>query len=233
MISTGTNILNDNIGKALMLNEYNPTEIKQFSKRFRKKLDIEIDVLNHKYGTSDEDMSNLRKEVNKERLHQRMFYELTLVNLLINTEKHQPFLEIDSAYHPDKVGSPRKLINDIITRMVIQEAYFADKIAQTYNSEEELANALNSYEDVISVTTKYYTEDYTNTNLGEKEIEDLKNQELENFIDDFIIHQELFLKTAYWYAKKNKITTLYYNLETYLLPEIETRLIGIHDIDKN
>lgn len=58
--------------------------------------------------------------------------------------------------------------------MVIQEAYFADKIAQTYNSEEELANALNSYEDVISVTTKYYTEDYTNTNLGEKEIEDLK-----------------------------------------------------------
>src|SRR5690606_7605464 len=43
VISTGANILNTNIGKALMINEYSPTEIKQFSKRFRMKLDLEVD----------------------------------------------------------------------------------------------------------------------------------------------------------------------------------------------
>jgi hypothetical protein len=45
VISTGTNVENANIGMALMIGEYNPDEIKQFSKRFRDKLDIKVDLV--------------------------------------------------------------------------------------------------------------------------------------------------------------------------------------------
>lgn len=46
IISIDANIKNKNIGKALMINKYSPVEIKQFSKRFRYKLDIDVDIIN-------------------------------------------------------------------------------------------------------------------------------------------------------------------------------------------
>jgi len=46
VISVGTNIFNTNIGGIAMINEYDPIEIKQFSKRFRKMKNLKIDIAN-------------------------------------------------------------------------------------------------------------------------------------------------------------------------------------------
>lgn len=52
-ISTGTNIHNENMGETLMVNEYDPDEILQFSKRFRSKPNIPVHVVNQHIETDD------------------------------------------------------------------------------------------------------------------------------------------------------------------------------------
>ncbi|OEY71961.1 DEAD/DEAH box helicase family protein [Salegentibacter salarius] len=234
VISTGTNILNKNIGKALMLNESNPTEIKQFSKRFRNKMNIEIDVINKAYSKNDLDTKSVREDLELEREHQRQFFTTSLATIEHSFNISQEFIQFDKYYHKDVYnGSPQHLINTILERMLIQEAYYAEKIAETYNTPAELMNVLNSYDDVISINTDEYGFTISSEDLGEAEINKLDELKFQLIVSDFIRNQESYLKSAYWYFMLKRDNYRKYLISNYLNPDFPTRLIGKEDIDEN
>ena len=203
VISTGTNILNDKIGKALMLNEFDPTEIKQFSKRFRKKLNIEIDVINPKHKEPHYNPVEQRDSCIAEREGFRLIYKKLLQDFeQINSEKVD-YVEFDNRYFDKYLGSPNQLIDICLERFLIQETYYKKQIIETYNSPTQLKEALNEFNDIISVEINDYSDTYTDTDLGEKQIKDKQVDDVNVFFDKFILKPDLYLKCFHEYLTKS------------------------------
>ncbi len=142
VISTGTNIKNANIGSALMLDEYSPQEIKQFSKRFRRKLDLKVIVVNKGYvkGIVTYNESVIQKQRNY------------LSDALRNFEgfKNIPNTNFDYSESYDKtaLGSPNSFINQTLERYLKQESFYIDDAQQSYDSPNRLALELNKFDDI-------------------------------------------------------------------------------------
>ncbi|WP_445386425.1 DEAD/DEAH box helicase [Robiginitalea sp. IMCC44478] len=198
VISTGANILNGNVGNALMLNEYNPIEIKQFSKRFRKKMDLRVDVVN-RVPSFEMDLVKRRINLVDKRGKQRNYFKALIESIITLTQNSLSFLSFDPDFYDINHGSPDELIDKIIERSLIQEVYYTDKINETYNSSASLAKVLNNYHDVISVNASYYEElklDDAHINLN---IEKDRNNWLVEVTNDFMIKQLEYLKAIEYY----------------------------------
>jgi len=233
VISTGANILNENIGKALMLNEHNPTEIKQFSKRFRNKMDIEIDIINKYYSIDELTPNEKRENLNLERVRQRMFYLVCLTEIEKNYSRHYEYLNFDHSFYPDiQLGSPLTLINNILERMVIQEAYYENKIAETYNSPDELKAALNNFNDVISVAIDNYSHTFSSEDIGEEDFENLKETKFQLLSIEFFLNTDQFLRAASIYFLIKNDNHNKYKLRIYLHPVLNTNNILDQELDK-
>jgi DEAD/DEAH box helicase len=193
VISTGTNILNDNMGRALMLNEYDPIEIKQFSKRFRKKLDIEIDVVNRFQKKVDE-FEDLRKQLIDKRNSNREY--LSHIKLNLNTELENQDTEI---LNFNQFGGEASQLNPknrkevCLKRNLLQEIYFHQEITKTYNDRLELVKALNEFDDIISVEIQEYESNKTNYTFDEKAYQEDKKTYLHSVINSFIEQPEVYL----------------------------------------
>ena len=150
VISTGTNIKNTNIGSALMLDEYSPQEIKQFSKRFRNKLNIKVEVVNKGY------VSGVVKHDAVLMQHQRDY----LSNALISFEKFKttPNTNYDysDSYDQTTLASPNYFIDQTLERYLKQESFYIDDAQNSYDSPNDIANDLNNYDDIQAVVAYDY-----------------------------------------------------------------------------
>jgi hypothetical protein len=198
VISTGANILNDNVGQALMLDEFNPVEIKQFSKRFRNKLDINIDVINPVY----KEYENPREE--RDELVEKRDYQLTHIKEVIEyletkRQSTYPHMCFDNKFYDYYEGSFEHLRDNLIERHLIQEVYYSQKINQTFNSPIELENALNNFNDVISVETDLYSNSSTPLEIDEVALQAENEFNLNRIIDHFILNDTKYLVAIYHY----------------------------------
>ncbi|WP_029034073.1 DEAD/DEAH box helicase family protein [Salinimicrobium terrae] len=218
VISTGANVLNEKIGKALMLHEHNPVEIKQFSKRFRKKMDIEVDVVNRQYQKAEFSVKAKREEINLERNHQRLYFNMVLPYLIDSHNRFEYlFAQKSSFYYKDSDGSPSHLLDSLIKKMVIQEAYFIEELNQTYNDPDELEIALQEFDDVfpVHIPNKYDFE-FSGSLDEEREIEFLLKMKFEEVIDHSIQNYKILLFNLFAYSERN----------TYIQTKIKTLLKG-------
>lgn len=229
VISTGANILNENIGNALMIGEFNPVEIKQFSKRFRKKMDISVDVVNRYYSKFKGNSKREQYYLKRNQAIQQHFYLSQIDNITKYTASKEA-LEIDYSYYPNKSGSPENLINQIIDRILIQEASFVEKYSETYNTPDELAKILDNYEDVIPVKTQYYNFGYSHEDIGERLINILKEEKFNNLMNDFISNSDDYLNAAYYYLKSSPRIIEKQTLVNYLSPIRELRTLPIDSL---
>ncbi len=159
VISTGTNINNENIGGALMINESNPQEIKQFAKRFRKKPDIEVDVVN----TKSEDLS----EENNSNIDSKILKNLPEVKTIISAINHIKSSDLPNHYNNSldvsDLGTKQSLIQELIDRYIIQVCYQSEYNAQKCLNTNILHKELEVYDDILPIiNTKILTVDKGN-----------------------------------------------------------------------
>lgn len=193
VISTGTNILNDNMGKALMLHEHDPIEIKQFSKRFRKKLDIEIDVVN-RIDKKVNEYEDLRIRLIKKRDVHREYLAIIKKHLQSEIEAHKnDILNFDEFGGEASQLNPKKRYETYLQRNLLQEIYFHQEITKTYNNRIELSKALNQFDDIISVEIQEYSSDKVESMFDEKTYLENKKEHISNTIDGFIAQPEVYL----------------------------------------
>ncbi|HEY9184319.1 MAG TPA: DEAD/DEAH box helicase family protein [Salegentibacter sp.] len=204
VISTGANILNEKIGKALILNESNPVEIKQFSKRFRKKFNIEIDLVNREYSKFEASPSIERNQYKNERGAQRYFFQNVAASITNSFSHVSNKLNYNHKfYSQDNDGSPLDLIDRLIKKTVIQEAYFVESINATYNTPNELNDALKKYDDVMPILVNNYSFEYSEKLYEDDLFERLSKSEFEELIDSFIASYESTLYDLYKYLANN------------------------------
>tara|TARA_R100000935_G_scaffold58912_1_gene99657 strand:+ start:16667 stop:18946 length:2280 start_codon:yes stop_codon:yes gene_type:complete len=144
VISTGTNINNTNIGNALMLDEYSPEEIKQFSKRFREKLDIKVEVVNKGFvnGQVTHDATLIPKQRN---YLSNTLTQLEAVKTLPNTN-----FDFGISYDKTDLASPNSFINQTLERYLKQESFYIDDAQNSYDSPNDIANEINKYNDITA-----------------------------------------------------------------------------------
>ncbi|UZH56323.1 DEAD/DEAH box helicase family protein [Salinimicrobium tongyeongense] len=231
VISTGANILNDNIGKALMIDEFNPTEIKQFSKRFRKKPDIEIEIVNKNYLKNERPVEEVRQELIEERNHQRFFYQRLLDAIKIFYTGEENLFKFDRNFHNETfIGSPVQLLESTIERLVIQEAYFVEQISYTFNTPIELVKALNKHDDVTSVLTESIDDNPQQIDDGiYKQLDELKYQSI---VSDFIVRQDNYFQALLHYFTSIKDAYEKWKLEDFLKARRNIQNIKKKDLDK-
>ena len=206
VISTGANVNNTNIGSALMLNEYCPLEIKQFSKRFRKKLDIAVEVVNNGYisGLSTHSVIEITKQRNY--LSQSLISHEALIN---NTSTDYNY---EKSYDSTDLATPNSFINQTLERYLKQESYFIDDAENSYDSPNEIADELNKHSDINAVVMfDYEGIKQLNFRLGidtsNSKIEASFKIKIDGIIDDFDKNTEAYLsaimhdKTMSYYIK--------------------------------
>ncbi len=145
VISTGANIQNTNIGSALMLNEYDPAEIKQFSKRFRKKADIEIELVNKPIeGGATLNESQLQKQ--RDYLKDSLIYHSKCQDNL-NYD-----FDFDKSFYSDnhEYIDPTETNNRILETYLKSECSVLDNAVKSISTVQELAGKLNNYDDIIA-----------------------------------------------------------------------------------
>lgn len=197
VISTGANIKNKNIGKALMLNEYSPLEIKQFSKRFREKLDIEVEVINsfNPNNSYEEDLITTT-DIITERSNQRKYLNNILNNLINIDNSESNYSSFKYSFEKDYTGTPKHLINIVLERFTKQESYFEELLINSNYNADDLVNALNKYNDLEAVQDDSLI-DYKNT-VQDTTISDAINEILKtkttSILADFIANETAYLK---------------------------------------
>lgn len=231
VISTGTNILNQRIGKALMLNENNPSEIKQFCKRFRRKKDIEVDVINPIYDKPEIDLKEERKYWTDQRDEIRKVYKKLLKSLKKIKVRQEEYDTVEYIEYNNHGSSPNQMINSCLEQFLIQEIYFDSQINFTYKSEEELIDALNEFDDIISLEISQYNEHSSGNYLNEKEIIDSYKKEKNNLLDGFLKLPEQHLKVISNYLIDTADLYLQYLLKSKidLSPDIKVLDTSIKD----
>jgi len=192
VISTGTNINNSNIGSALMLNEYSPLEIKQFSKRFRKKLDITVEVVNDGYITGLATYNDIVIE------EQRNFFSHTLKSHEFLKKIPDSNYNFENSYDKSDLATPDYFINQTLERYLIQECSYIDDAIKTYINPDDIADKLNNYDDIVaSVMFDYEGIKKLNYKLGIDSSNSLTDAKFEskinNLIDDFENNTDAYL----------------------------------------
>lgn len=203
VISTGTNIHNENVGTCLMINEYNPVEIKQFSKRFRKKLDLDVLVINSRdiRSNNPKEYKILVNERNECRAYYKQIFNISkdFYNKNYNFKTSSGIINL----------SPKKVNEDIILDFVASETYCMDLLSKK-TSLSNLNDILNQYDDIEATFKQQHIE-----NIDEKTIKKL-NAEFKHkkkaLLLDFIENIDEYISAIY----KNIETT--YN--TYLAMEL-------------
>lgn len=216
VISTGANINNTNIGSALMIDEFSPLEIKQFSKRFRNKLNIEVDVVNRiHYGRVFNDDLTTIAEINKERKKQRKYFNAILKELKRIKSNNRYSIDFKHSFEYDYTGTPKHLIQVIIERFVKQESYFNDLLISENVNSEDLVEQLSVYSDLtISEDTSYSEyEVIDNTALREIVDKEFENKKTEVLLD-FIKREPYYLKAIRDYVC-SKDVMLRYKFDAY------------------
>lgn len=173
VISTGANIKNANIGTALMLNESNPLEIKQFAKRFRKMPDIEIDLVINPYGfdigTLSQSMIQKQRTYSNESLE---FYKKANKNRLYDFNYEDTFNTVKAI----ESTTPNDSIKRILKQRLVQESFYIEDSLRSIDS-SNLEDLLNEYDDIQAKTESDYK-------VYEADWEDTKNLLLNNFKQD-------------------------------------------------
>ena len=213
VISTGTNILNKYIGKALMLDEADPIEIKQFCKRFRNKPDIEVDIINPLYKEPCINLVEEREYWIEQRHELRGVYQQLLNKLKNIQSKQEEYSLIESIHYSNIDSSPDQMINLTLEQFLIHEIYLSNQLNFTFNSNDELVNALNKFDDIMSTQVNSYSE----TSLVNKEIEETistsQNAKLDELFDSFFYSATEFLKSSHIYLTNSANIYLKYKLE--------------------
>ena len=190
IISSGANIMNTNIGDALMIDEYSPAEIKQFSKRFRNKLDIEVTLANSPIKGPEE---NLADTIDRKILLQRRY--LTRILNVIKSTKGKSMYNYDYSYSYDTspLATPDELIKQIIDRYLKQETFYWENYHRfVEDSFIYIADELNKYDDIEAV---YFERPNLSSDIIEYNDGDLTS-ELNDIRIDFIKYPEKFISTA-------------------------------------
>lgn len=192
VISTGTNINNKNIGSALMLDEYSPQEIKQFSKRFRNKLDITVEVVNKGYvtGQSNHDALIIQK--------QRNYLIETLTELEVLKNSTDANYDYENSYDTTDLATPNSFFNQTLERYLKQESFYIDDAQNSYDSPNDIAIELNKYNDInTNVIYDYDDIKKLNFKLGidtsNSKIEANFKAKIDNLITDFEKNKEAYL----------------------------------------
>tara|TARA_R110002050_G_scaffold237585_1_gene373614 strand:+ start:42137 stop:44413 length:2277 start_codon:yes stop_codon:yes gene_type:complete len=235
VISTGTNILNKNIGKALMLNEHDPIEIKQFSKRFRNKLDIEIDVINKPQKNVD-DFQKIRKILIAKRTLNREYLRKVKQNLYTETE-----LNNSAEFEFNQFGgeashlNPKSIHIAYLKRNLLQEIYYHKEITKTYNDRKEIVKALNEFDDIISIEIQEYESGKMDVTFDEKAYQENKKEYFNKVIKAFIEQPEVYLcafsKYIQVYHKYSELIHIKYILDKFEITEMtiaEANKLSIH-----
>lgn len=186
VISTGANIKNTNIGSALILNEFSADEIKQFSKRFRNKPDIEIEVVNKPFipKGSSVNLSNINKQ--REYINDALeYHRMSLTNSDYN-------FDFDYSYNKEnqELITPIESINRILDTFLRQESLLIDKAIDSVFSADDLADLLNEYDDIDAEVISEYTEiDTTEIKMNDTNW-DTKTKDL---IEDFSKNTDAYI----------------------------------------
>lgn len=186
IISTGANIKNTNIGTALILNEFSADEIKQFSKRFRNKPDIEIEVVNKPFipKGSSVNLSNINKQ--REYINDALeYHRMSLTNSDYN-------FDFDYSYNKEnqELITPIESINRILDVFLRQESLLIDKAIDSIFSADDLADLLNEYDDIDAEVISDYTEiDTTKIKMNDTNW-DTKTKDL---IEDFSKNTDAYI----------------------------------------
>lgn len=215
VISTGTNINNTNIGSALMINEYSPLEIKQFSKRFRKKQDIIVEVVNDGYVTGL--CTHSLAEINNQRnyLTQSLKSHESLNNIPNSNYNFQ------KSYDKTDLATPNNFINETLERYLKQESFFIDDAQNSYVTPDEIEIELNKYSDInATVMYDYDSIKKLNIKLGidtsNSKTDANFKAKIKRLIDDFDNNTEAYLSAIMFdknmdYFIKNKTRNLVSN----------------------
>lgn len=178
VISTGANIKNKNIGSALILNEFNANEIKQFSKRFRSKPEIEIEVVNKPFSTKGSSLNLTKIAKQRNFVYDSLeFHNKSLKNLDYN-------FDFEATFNKDsqELINPVESINRILDFNLRQESLFIEKAVDAIDSAYDLEDILNSYDDIEAEVISDYTEIETIENKSNITNWDVKTKAI---IDDF------------------------------------------------
>jgi hypothetical protein len=193
VLSVGTNILNTNIGGVVMLNEYDPIEIKQFSKRFREMGSLKIDLVNRfpkTKGISEEKIHNIQA-VNKKITFNQIAAQRTLLKSISN-EELLTFKEM--SFEKNDFSSPNYIINQAIEKYLTNESYLNELKVSANNTPEKLIRSLNEYNDIeasISEVNKSLFKDHNETITEEARA--LFKEKISFIIDDFIVNKTQYI----------------------------------------
>ncbi|WP_217629418.1 DEAD/DEAH box helicase family protein [Ulvibacter litoralis] len=206
VISTGTNIKNSNVGSALVLDESNPNEIKQFSKRFRNKLDIAVDVVNRPIDRAPSLLKLNEVDAQRKYLNDSLsFFKQANINTTYHWSHNEGYLadsELEST-------TPKDSINRLLKHYVMRESYINDEEVKDIFSADDLASLLNEYSDIsASVETTY--NHLPDTNIKKDDNYNSKKQELighfEKNVESYI--STLLLSPSLDYYSKKKVTNI-------------------------
>lgn len=222
VISTGTNIKNTNVGSALMLNEYSPQEIKQFSKRFRGKLNIQVDVVNKGF------LSEIAKHSISEIQNQRNYLNNTLIQFETAKSNQNFNFDFEKSHDKSDLATPNAFIDSTLERYLIQESTYIDDAENSYTSPNDIVKELNKYSD-INANVVYDYDDIKKLkfqlgiNMNNSDTDNKFKARIEALIDDFDNNTEAYLTALTRdknmdYTIKNSVKRLIYGELTKPVP---------------
>tara|TARA_R110000744_G_scaffold311116_3_gene418708 strand:+ start:3205 stop:5454 length:2250 start_codon:yes stop_codon:yes gene_type:complete len=186
LISTGTNIINENVGMALMINETSPKEIKQFSKRFRRQLDIDIlIVITPSIKKRVFTKSNTDKEVLEAKKSLENYFSYYEKVLELNLPRN-----FEVGYNDPYLGTERDIQNTMVKRIIERISFINDLEADRCIDLKNLNLSLKEFSDIktkgitmlpIQKGTNHLQK--TSTAIFEKEISKIRQRFIINPID--------------------------------------------------
>lgn len=186
VISTGANIKNANIGSALILDEFSANEIKQFSKRFRNKPEIEIEVVNKPFITKGGFLNLAKIAKQRKYINDTLEYYRTCLN------KIDYNFDLDYSYNKEnqELITPVDSINRILDLNLRQESLFIDKAVDSIDTADDLADLLNEYDDIEAEVISDYKEIETSQSKNSDTAWDSKTKDL---IEDFMKYTNAYI----------------------------------------
>lgn len=207
VISVGTNINNENVGGIAMINEYDPIEIKQFSKRFRNTTNLKIDIINKVVK---------RKAKSKKKLlyTHNLNKKITFKQIETQLELSKSFTDVEllffknMSYEKNDLSAPKYIINQALEKYLANESFLYRLYMNTFSTPSKLVKALNAFNDMEASISEINQSLYNDLDRKiSKEARGLFKSNIESIIDDFI---------------NNKTSYIFYSVE----------ILERHDIDK-
>ena len=186
VISVGTNIYNTNIGGIVMIDEYDPIEIKQFSKRFRNAENLTIDVSNSIKNINHYSKDHIEQchKINKEITFQQIELQKNLSKKIDKKEVDQ-FIEM--SFEKSDTGTPGNVINQILLKFLSNESFLRDETVKSYSTPNKLKIALQNFNDINACTPVLNSQIFND--LQESKSSKIKiefKDKVEKILNDFI-----------------------------------------------